>query len=374
MKIAYLNPFNDGTGYANAGIRTILAMDSVGLDVRPVEFKLANQTVPAPQRVQQLAGKPYEKPDVIIQHMLPPGFVYRAGAKNIGFFHCETTHFIPSKWQHYANLMDELWVSCRQNIEALKESGVTKPIRYVPIGQDPFFYDQEFKPLDIQTNNNDNVYTFYSISDWSHRKNVETVIKAYFLAFSRNDNVRLILKCYIDGHNWNDSEKIITERINQIKIELGKYGNPKEYPPIVLITNYLSDDEINRLHATGNCCVFAERGAAWNLVAFDAMGFGNDVIASNWGGQTEFMDGSNRLFLIDGKMIPVEKMQNCPYKGVYHCSSEWFDPYLDELAHTMSSMYNHKVTKSENKQNRAELLREFSLESVGEKIKDILCK
>lgn len=364
MKIAYLCPFNDGTGYANAGIRTMLAMDAVGLDVYPIEIKMASQTIPAPERLQMLALKKCEKPDVIIQHSLPPIFQYFGGAKNIAFFHSETSNFIRSGWQHYLNLMDEVWVSCKQNADACKASQVQKPVHTIPLSYDFDSFEESTEILPLPK---PDAYTFYSISDWSERKNVKAVITSYLSEFTSYDNVRLILKCYIDGHSTQDSERILKEQIKEIKQQL----RLNHYPPIYLITKYLSDDEINALHNTGDCCVFAEKGAAWNLVAFDALVYGNALIINSWGGQTDFIEklSPEGIDLVPSNREIVTNMNHCPYGGLYTGTESWYNPSTQSLRECMRFRYSI----GKRKYNRKEGMRQyFGLEAVGQQIKDIL--
>lgn len=364
-----MNPFNDGTGYAQAGIRTMLSLDAVGYDVYPIETKLASQVIPAPERIQNLSLRKCINPDIIIQHTLPPSFVYRGGAKNIGFFHTETDNIRCSNWQKSANLMDEIWVSCYQNLHALENSFVNKPIKVVPLGAHLNQYYKSYNKLDIPK---PNCCTFYSISDWSSRKNVEGIIKAYYYAFNHRSDVRLILKCYVDGKSSQDSKKIIKERISEIK----KQMRLNNYPPIYVITDYLSEEQINKLHATGDCCVFAERGAAWNLVAFDAMAFGNGLITNGYGGQQEFTLHHPPLGMWQTSyhMIPVFGMDHCPYPNLYTGRELWGDPDIEEMATYMAEFYqiwqNKEFSKSHYQDLRSEHISKFSIESVGNYIKE----
>lgn len=371
MKIAYLNPFNDGTGYAQAGIRTMLALDSAGFDVYPVETKLAGQVIPAPKRIQELSLRKCKNPDIIIQHTLPPGFVFHGGARNIGFFHIETSQILASNWQKYANLMDEVWVSCHQNHLALLDSGVDKPILEVPLGADLSIYNKTYEKIDLP---NSQYCTFYTISDWSSRKNIEAIIKSYYYAFSGRNNVRLIIKSYIDGQSIENSKKIIAEKVNEIKRQM----RLNSYPPIYIISNYLTEEQIHSIHQTGDCCVFAERGAAWNLVAFDAMAHGNGLIVNGYGGQEEFALHNSDLGMwqTSYNIVPVYGMDHCPYKNLYTGRELWGDPNIEEMATHMAEFYqiweNKEFSKDKYKELRKDHINKFSIQSVGNYLKGML--
>lgn len=240
-KILFIGPFFDGTGYANSAINAVIAMHKAGLDVACQNIKLTSQVVDPPDIIKQLLTKKIDKPTHIIQNVLPNMMVKYGQAKNIGFFFSETTHFVESGWHLYLNTMDEVWVSCKESQQAAISSGVKVPIKVVPIAADETKYQQIYPPL---TSLKKNRFMFYFIGDFSSRKNVTTLIKAYFRAFSRNDHVVLVLKTFVEGISSQDSVNFIKNEIETIKKNMRMYVNIDDYPPIELITNYLTDAEI----------------------------------------------------------------------------------------------------------------------------------
>jgi glycosyltransferase involved in cell wall biosynthesis len=366
MKLAYLGVTNDGTGYASMGIDTILALDAVNIDtvVRPI--RLATQYVQAPQRVLELEGKSPDNITHVVQHILPPYFSYRRGFKNIGFAHFETTHFLPSNWQYYCNLLDELWVSCDANIEAAQKSGVTIPIKKIPKAVNKnLFCREKYQNVDFGQGNR---YVFYHIGDYSTRKNTVNLIKAYFEEFSKQDHVVLILKTYVEGVSQQESIRIIQEDIAKIKQSLRRFGMDM-YPPVILITDYLSTEQIMALHSIGDCFVSLERGSAWTIPAQDAIAMGNYCILNGWGGHTEYVTG-NYGWLLEYKMVPVHGMIRCPYPNLYTCHEYWAEPDYEEFKYVMRQAYNGKYSISE--QSRLAFIEKFSYQNVGEQIRKIL--
>lgn len=371
--VLWIGPLHDMTGYAHASNNSLLALNAVAasrnLNVMARPVRLTNQSGPVPAAVAEMVRKS-GKPDVIIQHSLPPTMGYIGGAKNIGYFHLETSSFKASAWQYPANLMDQVWMSCVSNVAACHLSDVTPPVKLVKIPLDVASYDLAGAKLSTTF---DNHYVFYCIGDWSTRKDMHKLIQAYYLAFSVADPVILVLKTYIDMHSPEQSRAKITQEIEDIKkqMRLGKSGN---YPPIVLITNYLPEEKIHALHRMGDCYVTAERGAAWNIPAAEAIVFGNAVITGNYGGPTEYMiDAPSEGLHIctDGKLVPVYGMSHS-YDGLYTSGELWEEVSTIELSQKMMLEYNEGKTKYDNTRNRRfKILNEtFSLDVAGNEMAD----
>lgn len=367
IKVCYVAPLNDSTGYSVMANDTILALDAAGIDVVPRSIKLATQTIPAPAKVIELTGANIDGVTHVIQHILPPYFVYHKGYKNIGYFHVETSDFISSGWQFHCNLMDELWVSSEQNKEAAIKSGVTKPIKVVnkPVIAELTDRTKYKKPLPMVGNR----YVFYHIGDYSIRKNTINLIKAYLEEFDRSDHVVLILKSYVEGVPLQQSAKMINEDVQKLKQSLRK-GGAESYPPIILISDYVSIEEMWAIHAQGNCFVSMEKGAAWNIPAFDAISMGNMAITSGWGGQTAFIEDGKNGFLVPYRMESVYGAVRCPYPTLYSCKEQWSDPDPLEFKRRMRICYENKLQVHESERKR--FLQKYSPVTVGNQLKEIL--
>ena len=366
-KVGYLGVFRDGTGFSHAAIHTALALDAVGVDVSCRNIKLATQVVEPPQRITELCQKSTEGVTHVIQHILAPYFTYVAGAKNIGYFYTETTHFRPSSWQYNANLMDEIWLSSDDNKKACRDSGVTVPISVVDIPCDPRLFDRDKTgKLKVPT---DGRYAFYHIGDYSSRKNTYNLIKCFLEEFSRDDNVILILKSYVEGVSAEDSNKMILQDIATLKQSLRK-GKLDNYPPIVVIGDYLSSEDVLKLHATCNCFVTLERGAAWNLPAFEAAAMGNWVICNGWGGQKKFLGDTINANLVRYYMDSVHGMIRTPYQTIYTAHEKWAEPDYAQFKEYMREAYRTNLKPSEHARRRLASL--FTYERVGAELKELL--
>ncbi len=367
MKISYIAPVLDGTGYSHAANSTILALDAAGADVAVTPVKLSGITVEPPKRIRELINKAWRKPDLIVQNYLPPMMVYKAGVKNVGFFFTETDQFTNSLWQHNLNLMDAILVSDKNSIDACRRSGVkTKPIYEIPLACDPSVYQQDYRDqLNIDLNGR---YAFYNIGDYSSRKGMKELITAYLSTFKYKDNVVLVLKTYVEMTTPEESLKIISNDIQQIKASL-RYGKHHQFPPIMILPFYLTDQQIYSLHQQCDCFVTCEKGAAWNIPCFDAVAFGKRVIANNWGGQMEYLQhvSSLQATLLPTKMETVFGMDRCSYPGVYASNQKWRVSTISDLSDSMLYAYQNQSTNISNT-----IADRFSFTEQGPKIRKVL--
>lgn len=368
MKIAYLSVYRDGTGYANAAINNILALEAGGFDVvcRPVTLTgVKDKNSP----VAHLEQKDMQGVDVCIQHILPSMFQYKNGVKNIGFFAWETSHFKRSNWAECCNMMDEIWVPCEHNKKAAEDSGVTVPIKVFPHSCCLAKFKQELEPLPIP--DIEGRFVFYTIAEMTKRKNFASLIRAYYTAFSNRDDVILLLKTNVPGKNEAEGAAEVKAMCSQIKQELHTYNGKDKYPKVGIVTSRLSEEELCRLHITGDCFVLPSRGEAWAIPAHDAMGFGNPVLLSKYGGFIDLVGNSLASeWLIDGQMTPCFGM---PGKDLYTGDEYWFDPCIPDLVKKMRQRYElWYLTSDAIHDSVREQAFSFSHEKVGKIAKELL--
>jgi hypothetical protein len=65
-KVLYISNFKDGTGWSNAAINYVLAMDSVGIDVVVRSIKLNDKEIAPPPRNLELEKKSTKNCDIVI--------------------------------------------------------------------------------------------------------------------------------------------------------------------------------------------------------------------------------------------------------------------------------------------------------------------
>ena len=390
MKILYTSVYRDGTGYAAAAIEYILACEAGGLDVvcRPITLSLPAGFDQA-RRVRHLEAKDLRNVGVVLQHCLPTVFEHKGGVRNVGLFHWETTSFRRAGWAQSCNLMDEVWVSCGQSKQAAIDSGVTVPIRVIPCACDARRFEKPSNPLAIPEAGGRCV--FYTIGEFSRRKNVVGLLRAYYAAFQRGEDVALILKLNVPGQNKEavfDKAQMI---INEIRGSLGLHHDPSRYPPVICITDRLSSEALDRLQQLGDVFVLPSHGESWCVPCHDAMGFGNPAIVSNWGSLPELMypqatryfDPQRKVFRYSGQIatgwlthgqltFAFSRQEGGP--TLYSGDESWFEPDLPQLATQLVEAYGEWRDGSLRQRGDAARSRalEFNHEHVGRMIAQAL--
>lgn len=379
MKILYVGNQNDPSGYGYACRNNILAMDSVGLDVVPRKIKFSNTEVKN-QRIEELEKKSQEGCEVCIQHTLPFYFVAdNRFKKNIGCFAWETDK-IPISWVKNCNLMNEIWVINHQMFTACKNSGVKPKICVVPHAFDMDAYSKiDTKGLEYLNNG---TFKFYTIGEFTRRKNFAALIKAFHLEFCNAEGIDLVIKSNKEGVAPQDLKRELVGFCTEMKRGLKLYGNNlAPYRQEIIITDYLSDDKLRGLHSLCHCFVSPSYGEAWNIGCFDSLAFGNIPLATDCTGHKDYISDRYNGYLINSRLEPVFGM-NESFPDIYSGFENWWSADINYLRKLMRKVYNLYVKSflsdtpsceySELRENGPKTVQEFSFQKIGDLIKNLL--
>jgi glycosyltransferase involved in cell wall biosynthesis len=365
-KVLYIGNGAESTGYGEAVRQMVLCMDSVDIDVVYRSLFLNSPRIELPQRMKELEEKNDAKPDVVIQHTLPHFMEYNASCgKNIGLFSHESSHFQNSMWADNLNLLDEVWVTSKEQELACKKSGVTKPIKTIPFPCDMNKYLKNYEPLNFPQLQNK--FVFYWIGEFNERKNLQAAVRAFHTEFDPDEPVELVIKTSVPGKTSEEASQLLNEYLKDIKLKLKLYRNLNVYKKETLITRKLSDEDMMRLHKTCHAFMCTSYGEAFCLPAADALGMGKPVIAHGLDYVTTNYNGLKP----DSRMVPVfGALQTFPD---LLCGNElWDEVDISSLQHCMRLMYNHKTDYDKWSANAIDSVYNMSYEVVGKQIKELL--
>jgi len=306
MRILYIAPVRDFSGYAAAARGYINALQRAGADlvVRPVRYDRADSGAEyTPTAVEaELMKKPLEDIDVVIQHTTPNEMRPIEGKINIAIVAGETTR-IPGYWADKLNKFNAVITFCQTSVDAFKNSGVIVPIFKVPHTFDiPSYNLDGIEPIASPSAPDffKGRFVFYNISQFSTKKGIDVLLKAYLTQFhGQQDKVVLVLKTYIDMANRQQERQRLQNFVQSVKSALRLPADG--YPPVMLVTSILTDEQIKKFHRTGDCYVCSSRAEGWCIPAFEALAYGNKLVTTAWGGMGEFAatmdedDGSKLL-------------------------------------------------------------------------------
>lgn len=368
MKVLYISPYMDFSGYAQASrdyIQALSRQDDMDVVVRPLKYDSGSFYYG--DEIARCECKGLNNIDVVIQHTTPNEMSICEGVKNVGYFAWETT-IVPSQWIEQLNKLDLVLVPCQENVDAYKRAGGTARIEKLVHTFDLDKYDKEIEPFNLPQA--EDKFKLYCIAQLSKKKGVESMVRAYYRAFEGRDDVVFIMKLYQDARNPNAQQD--REQVQQYLAYIKQMAKHNHYPPVLLIHQNMTDEEIGRLHKSGNIYVAGSRSEGFCIPAFDALGYGNPVIATNWGGMTEFVDSSNG-WLVGYTLTPCFAMKN-PTPNMYSGNEDWAEPNILDMASKMREAYEqHKLDKCKDKVHFAkEKVKSFSYDKIGGRLADLL--
>lgn len=331
-KVVYIGP-DGSSGYACAAKGYIYELIRSNVSVKFIAYTTINQQIEVDNTafsflINKKKNTIISDPTEIVIHSIPEG--WDALLKNSQIKYTQDTKIIgrtvwefdklPEKWVSQINnsIVNIVSVPTEWNKTAFINSGVKKTIIVEP----HVYVDYPYTPLVLQhilskcvlvndqlkETNFNKYYKFYNISQLIDRKGIDLLVESFCEAFDFNDNVALFLKLYRGNHSLN--EQIETARY--LKAIVDKY---QKAPPIFLIKDLLTYDEIKTLHALCDCYVSLTKTEGFGLGAFDAYQSKKDVIITGYGGQIEYLQKD-----YDGLL---------PYKLVSVNSEIYKDCYLD---------------------------------------------
>ena len=268
---------------------------------------------------------------------------------NIGSWAWEVER-VPSEWLPLFGVFDEIWVYSRYVADNLTAAAPTRIVRVpLPIVEPAV----DGPPPDLGVPDK---FTFLFMFDFfsaTKRKNPLGLIGAFKRAFSPGEGPQLVLK------SFNGDYK--PERLAQVR------GAAADHPDIHVVDKYVTGSEKDALVAACDCYVSLHRAEGFGLTLGEAMVLGKPVIATNFSGNTDFMNPQNS-YLVNWSLTRVgEGGDNYPADG------HWAEPDLDHAAALMREVWeNAEAARERGGRAREEMLRDWSLEAVGEIARDRL--
>jgi glycosyltransferase involved in cell wall biosynthesis len=370
MKVLYLGVYKDGTGWSQATIDNILALDSVNVDVVPRAVKLNARSVKLPDRIAELEKKSSRGANVVIQHLLPHMMEYNGGfSKNIAIYYTETSNFRMSNWPEKLNMMSEAWLANNQMLKAARASYVDIPMYIVYPPTDTNKYQRSYSKLTaLIPYRND--FIFYTIGEMNRRRNFAAIIRAFHSEFDPAEPVQLLIKTHQTGISTEKVQEGLAKFCDDIKIGLKLYKNVNDYKPELLVTEELDSEAIGLLHNNCDCFVSASYGEAWSIPAFEAMAHGKTPIVPAWGGFAEYIS-DHVGWLVRCKEEAVFGV-NDNFQDLYTGVEEWASVSIPHMRRCMREAFeNRKLREAKAEEGQARAY-EFSYEKIGQKMKGIL--
>lgn len=364
MNVAYLGPLKDYSGYGEANRHFVAALDAAGVYVIP---QLVSYSVESSDfgslgaRISPLFAHTGEY-KIKILHTTPNEFkrYIEPNTYHIAHFFWETDN-VPEAFADGLKLCQEIWTGSEANAAAIRKAGVKVPIKIYPQAIE---VDREWpEPYEI---NDFKGYLFYSIFEWTERKNPSALLNAYWREFQGNENVGLLIKSYFRNFTLAN-KRTIRHQIDQMKARSGL----TKFPPVFLYLDLMDRRQVMRLHRTGDVYVSAHRGEGWGVPQVEAALAGRAMISTAYSGAHEYFTDGDNAMLLPYKMVPVHGMHHA--EQWYTRQQNWADVDSKALQAALRYAYSHQDLMLEKAERARSFVAEtFNFERVGTMMSDRL--
>ena len=202
------------------------------------------------------------------------------------------------------------------------------------------------------------------------RKDLGMLIKTFLETFKdKPKQPALILKTSGATPSILDREDILA-KLKQIKSTV----SGDKLPNVYVLHGDLSDDEINGLynHPKVKAHVSFTHGEGFGRPLLEASLSEKPVIAPNWSGHVDFLEGGNAI-LLPGSLNDVK--EESLQKGIYVKGQQWFTVNYNYASKTLKEVFDN-YSKYMVKSKKLALVNKtkFSLDAMTKKFEGILDK
>jgi glycosyltransferase involved in cell wall biosynthesis len=249
------------------------------------------------------------------------------GRYRIGYWAYELPR-VPASWVRASAAFHELWVPSQFVANALRDSGITRPVRVMPHPVSAAWQPaQGVHPASVPSD----CFLVLATGDLrssAWRKNLLGAIEIYKRAFPVQGKSRLIVKLQSQAAH---------PRFHGAAAE-----SAAGRADISFLTESLSSEDMRRLVASCDVILSPHRSEGYGLTLAEGFLAGVPALATGWSGNVDFMDGLHEL-LIAHTLVPVRDPS-----GVYRAATQsWAEPDLDDGVRKLRALYASPARRAE---------------------------
>ncbi len=243
---------------------------------------------------------------------------------NIGYGYWELSKY-PSEWTAQNSYLQEIWAPTTFIKEVL-EASTKLPVYYMPIAVD-FELPKGYARSSFQLPEEAFVFLFtFDMSSSVVRKNPQAVIDAFTQAFpmEKKDTACLVIKINRIKTDAEHSKKVEALRV-QVRFD----------SRIIILDEVVDRPSILGLIGVCDAYISLHRSEGFGLGMAEAMKMGKVVIATNYSGNTDFMNETNSC-PVNYTRIEVKKSEFVHVEE----GAMWADPDVGHAAYFMRKVYD----------------------------------
>jgi len=314
------------TGYAETAC--ILFRELVNLGVEVHYLSIADDYIYDPPSYDLLVNElrsiePEDEP-IQVLYATGPLFHHNSGKYKVGFSMMEVDA-IPQRWVRACNKMDEVWVPTSLNKEAFVNSGVTVPVRVVPLGIDVSQFQPTFLPAIYH---GDHKFRFFSSSFWQLRKRWDLLLIAFAEEFCNEKEVGLIIKTM--------SQQEPDEISDQIHSWIGHRCDDQ----VAIVEGAYPWWEYVMVMRSAHAFVLPTGGEGYGCPPLQALACGLPVIVTDCQGPGETLRVDSGEPFPGVIFLPAVK-EVTSVKHEYYEGANWWVPDVKDIRKAMREVYEH---------------------------------
>ena len=400
-KIVYQGQISDPSGYAVAGRGYVKSMydyieaNNLDIDLKVISVSADQQNALTEEEKQFLDSLAFANNEEIDEwtadedyHYVfhhPP--VYAWKLKQTKFFaarSASTTCFtvwetdaMPPVWNDIlaAFEVDRIVVPCQWNKDSfdksLKQLGRPIPVKMVPhlINED-FVGSEDIEPLQ-QKIIHDEHFNVLTVGQWTDRKALINVVKAFLMEFKDNEDCTLLIKTY--GNIQDPRPEYQKQQQQQMAAEISILkrsilndslsGGPK--CKMHLLYGLFPKEQMNYLYDNSDLFALFSRAEGFGLPIAESLVHQTPVIVHDKGGHVGFVDPKNN-YIVDSYLTPA----HCKvFPFVYSCDSNWFETDYGSARRQLREAYNEWKLHPEEYAKRGPAAKQYMLNITGDSLK-----
>lgn len=345
--VTLIGDMRRGNGLGEAGRTSLKCLRRAGVPTQEVPLSDENLSrMDSPYQVVMIHTNP-DQLDQVCQML--PAAQWR-GKYVIGDWIWEQ-ETLPDWWVPYFDLFDEIWTPSGFAAGAIRKA-TKKPVRVLPLAVEPQC-DEDWNRASFGLP--DNLFLCLVAFDYHSvfaRKNPDGAIRAFRQAFGdRREQVGLVLKAR------NTPPEVLSELRHSLR----------DWPNVFFLTEEYKKTQVNSLIRAVDVYISLHRAEGFGLVLAEAMYLGTPVVATNWSGNTEFMN-SDVACMVKAPLVTLQKDELPFLKG-----SRWAEPDIDEAAAYLRRLFDEPQWRGELAARAAAYIREqLSVQAVSVRLQEYL--
>jgi len=352
-QLIYRGILNSLHSWTVVGTELCVALHKIGVDVA---VQSTDGTTKLDSRLKGIQDIQKKRSPIGLGYTIPRNLKQFNTDKKICIYNYETTQ-MPQGWISDMNQNADLILpssTFAKNI-FIKNGIVGDRVHVLPHGVDISKYNPDIEPMDLHTDK----FKFLCVAAPHARKGLDILLEAYGQEFSASDKVMLVLRTQIKGQRAS-YEIDVKSLVQQFRIR---------YPSleIKLVSNNV--ENLAELYNACDAFVTATRSECFCLPILEAMACKIPVIATGYGGHTDFATSGNS-FPIAYKMVQAPKSMQYWH---YNERSKLAEPNKGHLRTLMRYVFNHRKEATERAERAyREVIPKYTWENVAHQFVDLV--